>query len=1075
MEERNKYIENYILNIREKLKSFGIELTDDQINRVINRYLDSSDPIEEVVRQIDSLTAGLIEDFNKRQQEQIKIEDMKDLQDLPLQYTGITLNNQDIDLMMIAGANNLQELRYALSRITNITFPLDDTELTEEQFKVVRQQVYDLYLETLISRNEYIKNRKIEITKKIEYLKASGKITYEESVMIDNIISSSTSIDQIIERFSKTFSQDKIHTIYETLRDFSPIEKTGIKSCTLEASRNLIEQIRNNYNSLTINEEAKYGKIVLQDGTFDFEHLRKALDFAKSLGKQVRLNTLLFYMDCPDSLYNLEKNEQNRSLVKQKLLSYVDATTRFVMENGYGEVVRSVDVFNELLNRHAMPGDTPYVNRGRINQDSSLYEDFDNVKSGWLKHLDIEDLCDVIAVARRNMPTIDFMYNDDYLTDPRKIPATIEMIRQIQEYEKKHGVKLIDSIGTQMHIDNDLSKEEIRQMIINLSQFGLPIEITEFDLAMTSDIEGLTDEQIEQLRQKKINEVYECVEELREQCHIRGFTIWSKTDKQNFRVFLENEIRMARGLEPIESLHGGAFTESMESKAKSLKKQREFQNFNYHTHTNRCGHAGVSSDREYVEYAKANGIKRLGFSDHVPVTELEYQDESQRMHISDVDEYVASIRQLQQDNPDMEIICGFEAEFDPMKKQFLGELRKRVDYMILGQHFVPKGMQMVQQKNNSNYPIEYANMVCKAMESGIFDIVAHPDIFMQFRDSMETESARELFMRNAVIASRMICEKAKEIGIPLEINFGGINKNAVMQDGQISYPYSEFWKIAAETGVSVLYGVDAHTPEQFSSMVRDKQKADRIIGVEGLRFVEPDYDPVEARKKNPKLNELFAIGQEKALTYETHMISQITEGIISRIPDESFNPGDFVFLSDQVISGVSQDCTAKASDKDKRAMSKVEKISSSTMLSTQEKKFQLDRVKASMEHASDTLLSQQTALERARESISTAIDIGCHSKGEIKGMVTQLTEEKTTTNEEKRERIAANVEKVEAMNNPNANKKQTKGPVLVKKNNQQPNTDNGGFINTLSLTLIITFICGLIIGIAYVLFKMNVD
>ena len=274
MEERNKYIEDYILNIREKLKSFGIELTDDQINRVINRYLDSSDPIEEVVRQIDTLTAGLIEDFNKRQQEQIKTEDMKDLQDLPLQYTGITLNNQDIDLMMIAGANNLQELRYALSRITNITFPLNDTELTEEQFKAVRQQVYDMYLKTLISRNEYIKNRKIEITKKIEYLKASGKITYEESVMIDNIISSSTSIDQIIERFSKTFSQDKIHTIYETLRDFSPIEKTGIKSCTLEASRNLIEQIRNNYNSLTIDEEAKYGKIVLQDGTFDFEHLQ---------------------------------------------------------------------------------------------------------------------------------------------------------------------------------------------------------------------------------------------------------------------------------------------------------------------------------------------------------------------------------------------------------------------------------------------------------------------------------------------------------------------------------------------------------------------------------------------------------------------------------------------------------------------------------------------------------------------------------------------------------------------------------------------------------------------------------
>ncbi len=1082
MEERNKYIENYILNMGNQLKSSGISVTDDQINHVMDRYLSSNDSIEEIIKQIDELVANFVEDFNRRQQERAnlteKMTKMHDLQDLPPQYTGITLNNQDIDLMLIAGANNFQELQEALSKITNINVSLNTLELTEEQFELTRQQVYDVYLDTLTSRNDFIKNRNIELTRKIQYLKYSGKITPEESTMLDEIISSSSGIDQIVERLNQTFNPEKIHTIYETIRDFSPIEKMGIKSTTIEASRNLLEQVKNNYNSITIDEEAKYGRVVLQDGTFDFKHLQKSLDFAKSLGKQVRLNTLLFYMDCPESLYNLEKNEQNKILVKQKLQSYVDATTRFIMDNGYDQVVRSIDVFNELLNRHAMSGDIPYTYRGHIDQNESLYEDFDNVKSGWLKHLEIEDLCDVITVARKNMPSTDFMYNDDHLTDSRKIPATVEIIGEIQRYEKSHDTKLIDSIGTQMHLDNDVSKEQIRQMIINLSQFGLPIEITEFDLAMTSGVEGLTDKQIEQMRQQKINEVYECVEELREQCNIRGFTIWSKTDKQNFRVNLENEVRLARGLEPIETLHGGAFTEKMESKSKSLVKQNNFQDFNYHTHTNRCGHAGVSSDNEYVEYAKVNGITRLGFSDHVPVTELEYQDGNQQMHISDVDEYIASIRKLQQENPEMEIICGFEAEFDPMKEQFLGELRERVDYMILGQHFVQNGMQQVQQKNNPNYPLEYANIVCKAMESGIFDIVAHPDIFMQFRDTLETDTAKEKFMQNAIIASKAICEKAKEIGIPLEINFGGIDKNEVLQDGKVAYPYSEFWKIAAETGVQVLYGVDAYTPEQFARMSSSKQQADNIIGTPGLTFVAKDYSPVKARKNNKKLNELYNAGQAKALTYETNMISQIIGRIIDRVPDESFNPSDFAFISDQAIDSFSRDCAKRASTRADKTMAKIENISDSQELSTQERKFQLDRAKSIVEHTSDTLSHQQKALERAKQSIKTAVEMGCQSKSEIKNTVAQLTEAKTTKNQEKKRKIAVQVQTIQSMDKTNTNtntKQQNKGQVLVKRSSQNKSTSNHGFVNVFNLVLIILSTCCLAVSIGYILYKIVVD
>lgn len=607
-----------------------------------------------------------------------KLSEVMELQELPLQYTGITLNNQDIDLMMIATSDTFDALEESLKKVTNIKTTINRNVSIEDE----RQRVFDLYMHSLTPKVDYLKKTGLRLSKKIEYLKQSGILSREEIAMIDEIISTGNTQQEMMRKLIGSYSQNpsRLHQIYKTLRDYTPIEKTGIIGTSMEAYRNLYNQIQQNYNSITIDEEAKYGSIVLGDGTFDFDHLKKPLDFAKETGKQVRLNTLIFYQDCPEYLYQLPKNEESKRLVKQKLMDYVSATTKFIAENGYGDVVRSYDVFNELLNRFSLDGTTPYQYRGDIDQSPTLYSDFDNVKSGWLKHLEISDLCDIITEARRNLPTADFMFNDDNWLDPRKIEANKKLILEIQQYEKEHGVKLIDSIGTQMHIDNNSSKTDIENMLRELSKFGLPIEITEFDIVMTKGTKGLSDFEIEILRQQKINEVYSTIEELREECNIRGFTIWSKTNRQNFRVTLENERRIKADEPTIESLHGGVFTENMEPKSKAYKflLKNNFQTFNYHTHTNRCGHAGISEDSEYVERARANGIKQLGFSDHIPVPELAYQDPEHQMHISEVDEYIESIRHLQAQNPDMKINVGFEVEFDPMKEQFLGELRKKL-------------------------------------------------------------------------------------------------------------------------------------------------------------------------------------------------------------------------------------------------------------------------------------------------------------------------------------------------------------------------------------------------------------
>ena len=121
MEEKNKYIETYIINIGNQLSRNGIKITDNQLSRVINRFTNSDKSIEEIQKEINALLDEFLKNYSK-------MLEAKQLQDLQVPFNGITLNNQDIDLMLIASANNPQELEEALSKITNIRLSLNTTD-----------------------------------------------------------------------------------------------------------------------------------------------------------------------------------------------------------------------------------------------------------------------------------------------------------------------------------------------------------------------------------------------------------------------------------------------------------------------------------------------------------------------------------------------------------------------------------------------------------------------------------------------------------------------------------------------------------------------------------------------------------------------------------------------------------------------------------------------------------------------------------------------------------------------------------------------------------------------------------
>lgn len=250
------------------------------------------------------------------------------------------------------------------------------------------------------------------------------------------------------------------------------------------------------------------------------------------------------------------------------------------------------------------------------------------------------------------------------------------------------------------------------------------------------------------------------------------------------------------------------------------------QNFNYHSHTYRCGHADLDmEDEEYIQEYIKMGFKKMAFTDHSPEKNRIDKREHMRMEYDERNEYLASIKKLKEKYKDqIEIQSGYEIEYLPGEEENLRELKKETDKLILGQHFVYDNNKNLVIFGPKTYTAEedlmtYAEYLQKSMELKIPDIIAHPDIYMFNREKFG-EIERKV--------AEIICKSAEKNKIPLEININKIfqstywegkkinhdslekQKEKLEKKGKPTYPCKEFWEVVSNYKIKVLYGIDAH-------------------------------------------------------------------------------------------------------------------------------------------------------------------------------------------------------------------------------------------------------------------------
>ena len=241
---------------------------------------------------------------------------------------------------------------------------------------------------------------------------------------------------------------------------------------------------------------------------------------------------------------------------------------------------------------------------------------------------------------------------------------------------------------------------------------------------------------------------------------------------------------------------------------------------NYHTHTPLCQHA-EGEPEEYVDAAIAAGWSEYGISDHAPLRPEPFDD--WRMLERDLPTYFEWIERARKHAAGrLPIRAGLECDWLEGCNEWIADLASRYewDYLIGSVHYLddwdfdnPKwvGSAWVDMDIDDvweRYWATYSRMA----DSGLFDILAHPDLIKKFGYRPKGNLVRFYEPAiNAIAAS----------GCTIELNTSGWHRPA-----QEAFPSSEFLELACSAGIPVVISTDAHSPKEVG---RDMQRGIELV------------------------------------------------------------------------------------------------------------------------------------------------------------------------------------------------------------------------------------------------------
>lgn len=223
-----------------------------------------------------------------------------------------------------------------------------------------------------------------------------------------------------------------------------------------------------------------------------------------------------------------------------------------------------------------------------------------------------------------------------------------------------------------------------------------------------------------------------------------------------------------------------------------------------HVHTNRCRHA-QGSLAEYVCAARERGVHILAFTDHLPLLGEDETDYTMSLH--ELPEYVEDVLSLaaSHEGTNLEILLGIEADWIPGREKETAALLDAHPFdVVLGSvHFIddwafddPRLSERYEEWDTDALWDRYFDDLGRAAASGLFDVMAHPDLVKKF--GIWPDSAPIGLYEQAA-------ETFADADVAVEVSTAGLRKPCAE-----IYPSETFLRACAVRGVPATIGSDAH-------------------------------------------------------------------------------------------------------------------------------------------------------------------------------------------------------------------------------------------------------------------------
>jgi histidinol-phosphatase (PHP family) len=238
--------------------------------------------------------------------------------------------------------------------------------------------------------------------------------------------------------------------------------------------------------------------------------------------------------------------------------------------------------------------------------------------------------------------------------------------------------------------------------------------------------------------------------------------------------------------------------------------------------------------RRFLDAAEAAGVSELGISEHIhrfrQSLDVWRHPFWVEQAVDDLDAYVEFLAASS-------LKVGFEADWIKGAGDRIADLlsRYRFDYVVGSVHFV--GESSMDQDRWDVWELErgdpdkvwakYFEHLADAARSGLYDILAHPDLVKVWGLSRPTpEGDLRRFYEPAV-------EAIAESGIAVEISTAGLRKPV----GEI-YPAPLFAELCVEAGACFALSSDAHLPEHVGYGYDEAVEFARGLGITELAVFE---------------------------------------------------------------------------------------------------------------------------------------------------------------------------------------------------------------------------------------------